>query len=904
VGPRLLSALWRSPGAAFLLCAATIAFGTVTAASARPQFRAPFRSYPAIAGARSLAVADFNGDGAIDVAVASRGIALVCILLNDGTGEFLPASFVYPPDYSFAVTAGDLNGDGHPDLVVGGTYGNIVSVFIGRGDGSFLASTPYGTGPDPHSIAIGDVNQDGKPDLVVANSNEFYGRSISVLLGNGDGTFQPRIDSPMDGVSASSISLADFDHDGRLDLVAGYDGGATFVYVMRGLGDGRFGPIEGYDSAYGPDVMDTGDLNHDGNPDFVAGGTYDGAVSVHLGKGDGTFQAKREYPVPGAGSSVSLTDIDLDGNLDVLTPMAFMRGRGDGTFAAPVTFVSEFQPSSAAAADVDGDGIIDLLTADPTPGTVSVLHGVGGGHFDQMLLPTFGRPDGIAGGDLDGDATLDLAVASTDGSLTLFMGDGNGGFPRRTQLEGSASQAVALADLDHNGTLDLVTIYYGTVSTRLGDGAGGFAAAVADSARLGADALATGDLDEDGRMDVVTTSPGWWDYSIGRFGAFRIDSTATILFGAGDGTFARRADVTTGQLPRAVVVADLNRDGHQDLLVVNSSSSTTSALLGNGDGTFRPRIDVATGPHPVAMGLGDFNEDGVPDFATADTWANSILVFLGNGDGTFRTLGGFSPYGTPEWIGVGDWNGDGHADLAVTVDNSNTVRLWMGNGDGSFIRAGYYGAAEGPVHGIVADLNHDGRPDIVVANHDAATITPLLNADGDLTTPTLLSLVGCEVAAHRVLLRWLGSLPSGRALVERRSFGDPWTEIGEPHEEQGLLVFDDEQVRPGERYAYRLRVGTALTEETWVDVPSVVRLELSSDFRAGSAMVTLTSTEPAYLDVFDIAGRRTLHRKLEHLAAGEQRVPVPEAASWMSGAYFARLSQGAHTARAKWRLLR
>lgn len=282
-------------------------------ASAHSLFQAPFRAYvPLPPGIGALALGDFDGDGALDLAVGNDQVNSVAILLNAGAREFRPPSYLASLGYSAAVLAADLDGDGHLDLVIGDRYGSEVSVFLGQGDGSFRPRADYRTGREPRSIAIGDIDGDGRLDLVVANTETFYGRSVSVLRGNGDGTFRPRIDTSTDGVSPRTIALADFDEDGRLDLVAGYEGGGTFVYVMRGLGDGRFGPLEGYDSAYGPITVATGDVNEDGHQDFVVGGYYDGAVSVHLGRGDGTFATKVEIPVPGAAFSTLAASIAMD----------------------------------------------------------------------------------------------------------------------------------------------------------------------------------------------------------------------------------------------------------------------------------------------------------------------------------------------------------------------------------------------------------------------------------------------------------------------------------------------------------------------------------------------------------------------------------------------------------------
>jgi hypothetical protein len=701
-----------------------------------PVFRAPFRAFDAVPGAGAFALGDFDADGDMDITAASVQAASVVILLNDGTGEFQPGFRIAPGDEPVAVTAADVNADGGLDLVIGGRV--HVYVYLGQGDGTFRLSGDGTAGAGPHPIAVGDVNRDGRPDVVVANSDPFYGRSVSFFPGNGDGTLGARIDSPMDGVSASSIALADFDGDGQLDLVAGYSGGATFVYVMRGLGDGRFGPIAGHDSAYSPAVVATGDLNGDGKSDFVAGGEMDGSVSIHLGRGDGAFAPKVEIPAAGAGF-VALTDLDHDGHLDILTAGSAIRGRGDGSFETPVPFVTDGGPAMAAAGDIDGDGVPDLITSHPAPGTVAVMHGLGDGRFDTPLdVQTVARPQAVAEGDVDGDGHTDLAVASYEGPLTILLGDGAGGFRRGTDVPDSPALAVALSDLNHDGALDLIILDYSTLTTRLGSGTGTFGAPSTLLVRPGSEGLAIGDLNGDGLPDVVLTTLGHYDSAFPPH--FLPDSIVTVLLGAGDGSFASRLEVATGVAPLAVSVADMNGDGRKDLVVANVGSSSISVLLGHGDGTFLPRIDTAT-EEPDAMTSFDLDVDGHVDVATASRYEHTLTILTGSGDGTFRSQRSIPGVGPVQWIGCGDWDGDGRPDLAVTREDANTVRLFMGLGIGEFSKGDFYGAGSGPASGLAADLNADGRPDIVVVNTQGSSVTPLLNIAGEAAPPVTVTHV-------------------------------------------------------------------------------------------------------------------------------------------------------------------
>src|SRR5439155_20649214 len=162
--------------------------------------------------------------------------------------------------------------------------------------------------------------------------------------------------------------------------------------------------------------------------------------------------------------------------------------------------------------------------------------------------------------------------------------------------------------------------------------------------------------------------------------------TVSVLLGNGDGTLGVQRDFTAAYVPAAVAIADLNGDGRADLVTANTDvdrdrdlvSHTASVMLGNGDGTFRPAIQLDTGQDPVSVAVADLDGDGHPDLVTANQSSNTVSVFLGNGDGTFGSTG-VAPHA---WsLAVADFNGDGKPDLAAL---RSVVSVLLGNGDGSF----------------------------------------------------------------------------------------------------------------------------------------------------------------------------------------------------------------------------
>src|ERR1044071_9160286 len=249
-------------------------------------------SYAAGTGPSSIALGDFNADGKLDMAVTDSASTNVIILSGQGDGAFLTPAPNGVGDAAQAVAIGDFNRDGKSDLAVANRASANVSVLLGKGDGTFLDAANDNAGSDPYSVAVGDFNGDGNPDLAVVNSALFGDNpGISLLLGNGDGTFQKALNQDL-GPSPRSIAVGGFNGDGKADLAVAVYGefiGSQFtnsnVTVLLGKGDGTFQPAIRYTTGEGPLFVATNDLNGDGKPDLVVVNNRSATVSLLMGRG-------------------------------------------------------------------------------------------------------------------------------------------------------------------------------------------------------------------------------------------------------------------------------------------------------------------------------------------------------------------------------------------------------------------------------------------------------------------------------------------------------------------------------------------------------------------------------------------------------------------------------------------
>ena len=311
------------------------------------------------------------------------------------------------------IVVGDFNGDGKSDIAIANHTNSSVTVLLGNGDGTFTAAPSPATGGYPNSIAVGDFNGDGNLDLVTANGDN----SLTVLLGNGDGSFTAA-PSLTAGSRPQFAAVGDFNGDGNADLAVANAGDET-VSILLGHGDGTFSAAASPGTGGFPTAIAIADLNGDGKSDLAVTNFYSNSITVLLGNGDGTFTPTTSPTTGPYPFFTAIADLNGDGKPDLATvsgagnSVTILLGNGDGTFSPAASPSTGSNPQSIAVDDFNGDGIVDLITANTYDNTVTVLMGYGDGTFAPGLsLPTSSQPYSVAVGDFNGDGLADFTTAN------------------------------------------------------------------------------------------------------------------------------------------------------------------------------------------------------------------------------------------------------------------------------------------------------------------------------------------------------------------------------------------------------------------------------------------------------------------------------------------------------------
>ena len=332
----------------------------------------------------------------------------------------------------------------------------------------------YAVGNSPRSIVTADFNGDGILDIVTA---DYSSTSLSILLGNSNGGFNPRYTLPTFG-NALDLKLADMNNDGIMDIVVA-DYSVSKVGIYLGNGNGSFKAEQTFSAGGAMWSLALADFNNDGIMDVVTADNSITGVSVLLGNGNGTLKARTTYYTGGQSFRVTTGDFNGDGIIDILSTntagnLGILLGNGNGTFLLATTIPTYASPYSASVADLNGDGIADIVLSGLGSASLSVYLGNGDGTFlarSTYALGSASWSSVIA--DFNGDGILDLASSDSGGRVNVLLGNGNGTFKARSTFGvGTTPYSLTTGDMNNDGVLDILTanLNDNTVSVLIGNG--------------------------------------------------------------------------------------------------------------------------------------------------------------------------------------------------------------------------------------------------------------------------------------------------------------------------------------------------------------------------------------------------------------------------------------------------
>jgi hypothetical protein len=775
----------------------TFPCGSITSSSFAPKVDFTTGTIPF-----KVSTGDFDGDGKTDLVIVNNKSNSISVLRNTGSNGTV--SFAAKVDFitgtqPWNISTGDLDGDGKLDIAVANLNSASVSLFRNTssvGIISFTTKVDFTTGLSPYNISIGDLDGDGKLDLAVANN---YSNSVSVLRNTGSSgtiSFAAKVDFTT-GTQTISVSMGDLDGDGKLDLAVTNNG--TIISVLRntgGNGTVSFAAKVDFTTGSGANSISIVDFDGDGKLDFVVGNSNSNSLSVFRNTGSSgtiSFATKVDFTTGSNPSRISIGDLDGDGKLDLTVMNEYSNSisvlrntcsSGTVSFAAKVDFFTETNPESISIGDMDGDGKLDLTVTNRYSPFVSILRNTCSSGIisfaTKVDFQTGTIPFISSSGDLDGDGKTDLAVVNEiPNSVSVFRNTSSSGtvsFAAKVDITtGTNPYSISTGDFDGDGKLDFAVTNNGSNTVSIfrnisSSGTISFATKVDFTTGTGPQSISVGDFDRDGKLDFAVLN-----YYSNSVSVFRNSGSIGTI------SFATKVDFTTETGPINVSIGDLDGDNKLDIAVVNYNSSSVSVFRNtssSGTVSFATKVNYTVGTFPSSISIGDLDGDGKLDLAvTSGSNLNNVSVFRNTSNSgiiSFATIVTFTTGTILKSVSIDDLDGDGKLDLVVGNSSPACVSVFRNTGSSgtiSFATKVDF-ALETDLYNIsIRDLDGDGKKDLTVANSYFNIISVFRNTVGIPVTINATATLVCTGAGITLTgggantYNWSGGVINGVAFV-------------------------------------------------------------------------------------------------------------------------------------------